>query len=313
MTAGGHQAPHGLVHQALVYEADGEFLDAAVPFLRSAVTAGQVTLAVVAPRWIAILEQMLGAAATGVQFIDAIAWYRHPVRTIAAYDALIRSQAPRRVCALAEPFCRDRSELETVEWIRYEAVVNAAFGDSGGSAMCAYDRHAVPAGVIAAALRTHPEVVDGGPPRPTQGYTDPARVSADCDRVPLPLPRRFDSMPIDSSDLHGVRRFVAERATRYGLPNGELNSLLIAVNEVATNAVKHGTPPMAVRMWAENGDVICEVADCGCWRPSELLGFLPPASAGAAGFGLWGARMLTDLVQVRTTWDGTVVRLRHRL
>jgi anti-sigma regulatory factor (Ser/Thr protein kinase) len=310
MTAGNGDS---LVHRALVYASEREFLAGAVPFLRSALAAGSVTLAVVPPRRLAALERALGSDAPAVRFIDAVEWYRHPVRTIAAYDALVRSQAPRRICALSEPFCRDWSAQETVEWIRYEAVVNAAFGGSGASALCAYDLRAVAPEVIAEARRTHPEVVEAGARRPSPRYTDPGRINAECDRGPLPLPRRFDSMPIDSADLHGVRRFVTGHAIRYGLPDGELSGLLVAVTEVATNAVKHGTPPMAVRMWAENGDLICEVADCGLWRPAGLPGFLPPASAASGGFGLWGARMLTDLVQVRTTWDGTVVRLRRKL
>jgi anti-sigma regulatory factor (Ser/Thr protein kinase) len=296
-----------------MYENETEFLAGTVTFLRAGLAAGSVALAVVSPRWIGALERALGTDAKAVRFVDALAWYQHPVRTLAAYDSLVRSHAPRRICALTEPFCRDRPAQETVEWIRYEAMVNAAFDGTGASALCAYDRRAVAPEVIAKARHTHPEVVEDGGLGSSPGYTDPGRISAECDRGPLPLPRRFDSMRIDSPDLHGVRRFVTEHATRYGLPDEELGGLLVAVTEVATNAVKHGTPPMAVRMWAENGDLICEVADCGLWRPGGLLGFLPPASAAGVGFGLWGARMLTDLVQVRTTWDGTVVRLRRKL
>jgi anti-sigma regulatory factor (Ser/Thr protein kinase) len=297
--------------RALVFAGEEEFLAGAVPFLRSALAAGSVALAVVPPRRVGALERALGTDATAVQFVDAFAWYRHPVRTLAAYDELVRSHAPRRIYALTEPFCRDWPALEAVEWIRYEAIVNAAFDGTGAGALCAYDRHAVPPELIVKARHTHPEIVEGGRLGASPCYTDPRRISAECDRGPLPLPRRFDSMAIDSPDLHRVRCFVTERATRYGLPDGELSGLLVAVTEVATNAVKHGTPPMAVRMWTENGDLICEVADCGLWRPGGLLGFLPPAAG--AGFGLWGARMLADLVQVRTTWDGTVVRLRRKL
>ncbi|HEY7484288.1 MAG TPA: sensor histidine kinase [Streptosporangiaceae bacterium] len=304
---------NGLVHQALVYDGEQEFLAAATPFLRAGLAAGSAMLAVVPRPRIDALRAELGADGADVQFVDAVGWYQHPVRTIAAYDAFLRAHAPKPVCALTEPFCQDRSPLETVEWIRYEAIVNAAFGASGAAAMCAYNRYAVPDDVIAEARRTHPEVVEDGTPQPSHGYTDPGRVSADCDRTALPLPPRYSSMPIVSEDMHDVRRFVADCAAEYGLPSGGLSTLLVAVTEVATNAVKHGTPPMAVRMWAADGDLICEVADCGYWRPGDLLGFLPPASAAAGGFGLWGVRMLTDLVQIRTSWDGTVVRLRVKL
>ena len=45
--------------------------------------------------------------------------------TIAEGD-LVNYEAPRRVRVLAEPFLPGRSELETIEWFRYEAIVNAA-------------------------------------------------------------------------------------------------------------------------------------------------------------------------------------------
>jgi anti-sigma regulatory factor (Ser/Thr protein kinase) len=308
-------AAHGdsLVHRALVYGNDTEYLATAIPFLRAALAAGDVMLAVVPQRRIDTLREELGADSAKVQFVDATTWYEHPIRTIAAYDEFVRGHASRRLSALTEPFCRDRTALEIVEWMRYEAVVNAVFGGSGARALCAYDRNAVPPAVIASARRTHTEMVEGGATRPSRDYTDPGRVSASCDRTPLPRPPCFESMPIESTDLLSVRTFVAEQATRHGLPNGALSGLLVAVTEVATNAVRHGTPPIAVRVWADDGDLVCEVADCGFWHPAELLGFLPPESASAGGFGLWGVRMLTDLVQVRTNWDGTVVRLRSRL
>lgn len=315
MTAGHRDSPAHLplVHRALVYSGEGEFLAAAVPFLRSALAAGNTTLAVVPQPRIDALRPALGAEAAAVQFIDADSWYEHPVRTVAAYDALVRGEAPRLVAALTELFCRDRPPLETVEWIRYEAVVNAAFSASGATAFCAYDRHVVAPEVIAEARRTHPAVVEGGTLKSSIGYTDPGRISAECDRETLPLPRRFDSIPIYSGDLYAVRCFVAERAAHYGLSSHRMTNLLVAVTEVAGNAVKHGTPPMAVRMWTADGDLVCEVADCGFWRPAELLGFLPPVTAAGDGFGLWGARMLMDLVQIRARWDGTVVRLRLKL
>jgi anti-sigma regulatory factor (Ser/Thr protein kinase) len=302
-----------LVHRALVYGSDTEFLTTAVRFLRAGLAAEDVLLAIVPQRRIDTLREELGADSADVQFIEATTWYEHPIRTIAAYDEFLRSLAPRRVSALTEPFCRDRTPLEIVEWTRYEAVVNAVFGGSGASALCAYDRNAVPPDVITDLRRTHTEMIEAGTTRPSRDYIDPGRVSAACDRTPLPTPPRFESMPIESADLHDVRTFVAEQATRHGMSNGALSGLLVAVTEVATNAVRHGTPPMAVRVWADDGDLVCEVADCGFWHPAELVGFLPPESASAGGFGLWGVRMLTDLVQVRTNWDGTVDRLRSRL
>jgi anti-sigma regulatory factor (Ser/Thr protein kinase) len=307
-----------LVHQALVYSGEGEFLAAVVPFLRAGLTAQDVVLVAASPPLLDGVRRALGPAAEPVLFIDASEWYRHPVRTIAAYEDFLRAQEPRRVSALAEMGWTRWAALEAREWMRYEAVVNTAFDMSGARALCAYDRDTASPGLIAEVRRTHQELVEGGRPRPNAGYTEPGRLFTEFDREPLPLPPVFETIPIESADLHDVRAFVAARAARaarYGLSDDALNALLVAVTELATNAVRHGTPPMAVRLWAEGGDLICEVADCGLWRPrpEAMLGFVPPASAASGGFGLWGVRMLADSVQIRAGWDGTVVRLHMRL
>lgn len=316
MTAAGGTT---LVHQALVYSGEREFFGTVVPFLRAGLTGEDVVLVAAASPLLDEVRRALGPAGEPVLFIDAAEWYRHPVRTIAAYADFLRAHEPRRVRALADMSWARWSRLETREWMRYEAVVNAAFGMSRAHALCAYDRNTAAPDLIAEVRRTHRELLEGGRPRRNGDYTDPRRLftelDAELDRAPLPLPPVFDTISIESADLHDVRAFVAARAARHGLPDGALSGLLVAVTELATNAVKHGTPPMAVRLWTEGGDLVCDVADSGLWwpRPAATLGFVPPESAAAGGFGLWGVRMLADGVQIRAGWDGTVVRLHMRL
>jgi anti-sigma regulatory factor (Ser/Thr protein kinase) len=298
-----------------VYSGEDEFLATVVPFLRAGLTAEDVVLVAASPPLLDGLRRALGPAGEPAMFIDATEWYRHPVRTVAAYEEFLRAQEPRRVRALAEMSWTRWSRLEAREWMRYEAVVNVAFGTSGARALCAYDRDTASPDLIADVRRTHRELVESGRPHPNADFTDLWHLFAEYDHEPLPLPPVFDALPIESADLRDVRAFVAARAARHGLPDDALSGLLVAVTELATNAVRHGTPPMAVRLWAEGGDLICEVADCGLWRPrpAATLGFVPPASATSGDFGLWGVRMLADIVQIRAGWDGTVVRLRMRL
>jgi anti-sigma regulatory factor (Ser/Thr protein kinase) len=302
-----------LVHRAIMYSGESEFLAAAVPFLHAGLTAHDVVLVAGSPPRLDGVRRALGPAAEPVLFIDVAEWYRHPVRTIAAYDEFLRAQTPRRVCVLAELDLAGLRAAEVREWMRYEAMVNTVFGMSGARALCAYDQATAAPGTLAEVRRTHRELVEGGRPRLNADYTEPGRLFAEFDRESLPLPPVFDAIAIESADLHDVRAFVAARAARYGLPDDALNGLLVAVTELATNAVKHGAPPMAVRLWVEGGDLICEVADCGWWRPAGVLGFAPPESATSGGFGLWAVRMLADIVQIRAGWDGTVIRLRMRL
>lgn len=304
----------GLVHQALLYSAEEEFLTATVPFLRAGLEADDVVLAVVPKPSSAALRDMLGPDARPVEFVDATTFYRHPVRTIASYNDVVHSVAPRRVRVLAEPFLPGRSALDTIEWSRYEAVVNAAFSATGAHVICGYDTRSAAPEVLEAARRTHPSLVSRHGARRNRGYDEPRRFGGDCDRAPLPAPAgRPDTLPFERlEDLRAVRRFVEGHARRLLMDDIELIKFRQAVDSVTVNAVKHGSPPMEVRLWAEDDLVICEVVDSGHWRPDGMVGFLPP-DPGSGFEGLWGARMLVDTVQVRGGWAGTVVRLRTRL
>ena len=85
--------------------------------------------------------------------------------------------------------------------------------------------------------------------------------------------------------------------------------LTVAVNEVATNALKHAGGRARVRFWTETAQVICEVSDSGPGFSDPFTGHVPPSGREAPGWGLWTARQLCDLVQLRSGDDGTVVRL----
>ncbi|MGA5442846.1 ATP-binding protein [Streptomyces griseoincarnatus] len=116
-------------------------------------------------------------------------------------------------------------------------------------------------------------------------------------------------MRIVPTELHAVRAFVADQAKRCGLSADALHNLLVAVTEVATNAIRHGDAPVTLRTWPDDG-LICEITDSGNWQPEEFISWQPPESAVDSGFGLWGVGMLCDTVQVRTGSNGTMVRLR---
>jgi anti-sigma regulatory factor (Ser/Thr protein kinase) len=305
----------GLAHRALLYGGQDDVLDVTVPFLRAGLETDEAILAVLPVSHIEALRDVFGSDADAIRFADATAWYEHPVRTIAAFDDFARSKAPRRLRALAEPVWRGHSPVETVEWHRYEAVANVAFAHYGAQAICLYDRHRLDDEVISGARRTHPEVIDRGGARSSGAFVEPNAFNVECDRSPLPPPGgAVDSLPIATvDDLHDLRTFVSERARRHGQADGPLGNLLIAVTEVATNALRHGTPPIELRVWVEDAALMCEVIDHGHWSHDALLGLLPPQSAAAGGFGLWAARMLVDVVHVRTGGSGTVVRLRTAL
>ncbi|WP_084262836.1 sensor histidine kinase [Actinomadura formosensis] len=310
-------------HRVLPYDGVEEFLGGTVPFLSAGVEAGDRVLAVCGTARETLLRDALGSAASAVEFTDAATWYAHPSRTLAdCLGAAGRAAGRgRRLRLLGEPVWASRSPLEVVEWQRTEALLNIALLDTGASVMCPYAA-TLPAAVIASGRRTHPETVRGTRALANPGFVDPWTFCARCDAEPLPAPPPdADTLPIDARpDLYWLRAYVTECARQTPLPEEDLQRLLVAVTEVVTNALRHGEPPLTLRMWTDAADgasaLVCEVTDEGRWPPGAGHGLLPPRPAGTASggrFGLWAVRLLCSAVQIRTGEGGTAVRLRHDL
>lgn len=311
-----------LTHRVLPYAGEEQFLAGALPFLRDGADAGDRVVAVCGAGREALLRGALGPAADAVEFAEAASWYAHPSRTLAdcLSDAADTAGRGRRLRVLGDPVWATRSPLEVVEWQRVEAVLNVALRGTGASILCPYAA-SLPAGVVAAARKTHPETVRGARSAANPGFVDPWAYCAQCDAEPLPPPPDgAETLEIVRPDLFWLRAYVTELARQARLPEDHLQRLLVAVTEVVTNALRHGGPPIVLRMWTEApaGDraLVCEVSDGGRWEPGGGYGLVPPRPAGpsASGrFGLWAVRLLCSIVQIRTGDGGSVVRLRLAL
>ncbi|MFB4306393.1 anti-sigma factor RsbA family regulatory protein [Actinomadura sp. GTD37] len=298
-----------LEHKAFMYAGADDFLSVAAPFLRSGLERGQTVIAVACETNLAALRDTLGEA--GIRYVDSATFYEHPVRTLRDYQQIVKDSAPRTVCALAEPVWQGWDERQVLEWVRYESLINVVFRDSEARALCPYDTATLPPRVLAEARRTHPLLLAPGHDGANDEYIDPVTFGSGCDRgLRFDRPGDAGYLPIDGADLHSLRGFVAERAHRHGLAEQPAQNLVTAVNEVAANALQHGTPPIGLWTWQDGADLVCEVGDHGFWRPGPLTGFIPPDSALQSGFGLWTVRLLVDLMELRAGWDGTFVRLR---
>jgi len=110
------------------------------------------------------------------------------------------------------------------------------------------------------------------------------------------------------ADLPLVRRVTAEWLVRAGLPQERASDFVLAVNEIATNAVRHGSPKASLQLRLDGSAVLAEVGDSGHWPPE-------PAAAAKErdGMGLALASQVCDRVEIRTGNDGTTVILRMSL
>ncbi|HEX4103805.1 MAG: anti-sigma factor RsbA family regulatory protein [Pseudonocardiaceae bacterium] len=302
-----------LAHQALLYGSEEVFLGGTVPFIRDGLERGDSIRVVTTDRNTGWLWAALGADARHVAFGESSQWYRHPMRTLADVHRTVQaaSRCGQRLRMIGEPWSTTRTAQQSTEWTRYESLVNAALAWSNAALMCTYDTRIVSPDVVAEVAQTHPELVIDGAARLSPSYLDPAVFNAGCDTTPLPelpppaLRRRFDEV----DQLVTLRALVTCYATEARATAPDVERFVRAVNEVVTNAIEHGGGSGVVRIWTDPKTVLCEVSDTGAGLRDPLAGRLPSGRSTARGRGLWLARQLCDLIEVRSDSAGTTVRL----
>ncbi|RCG33119.1 ATP-binding protein [Sphaerisporangium album] len=115
------------------------------------------------------------------------------------------------------------------------------------------------------------------------------------------------------ADLPEVRDFAALQARRAGMAEEDIGDYLVAVNEVATNAVTHGSAKARLRVWCEGGDLFIDVHDTGHWIIEDQPGMVAPHDYSTSGMGLWVARRLTKELILRTGLSGTSLTMRFQI
>lgn len=114
----------------------------------------------------------------------------------------------------------------------------------------------------------------------------------------------------DQAQVTELRHSVASCAHAAGLSGQPLDDFVLAVNELITNAVRHGGGRGWLRLWRQADSVLCEVSDHGRGISVQRLhDRRRPAPDTAGGWGLWLARELSDTMQVETGTNGTTVRI----
>ncbi|MEA2420263.1 MAG: hypothetical protein QOE60_2469 [Thermoleophilaceae bacterium] len=304
----------GFTHSALVYESDNEFVDTVAPFAGDGVTAGDHVVVVTTPANASAVREELGDLAGAVDFFDSAEWYSgSPWQTLRRYLQWLDGLPPeggRRV--LGEQAWIGRSDYEATEWLRYESFANVTFDSPRNSVICSWDARRMPESLIDGLYATHPEVIASELPERSVQCASPNAFAAELDRRPL-APPAGPVAETTFTDLRDVRRALQREAQQRGIDGDRAGEFALALNEVATNALKHGLSEAKLTIWGDGRELVCEVADAGPGVDDPLVGHTPPAGRGKAGWGLWTARLLSDWVELRSNERGTVVRLRLAL
>ncbi|MBO4162479.1 MULTISPECIES: ATP-binding protein [Micromonospora] len=130
-------------------------------------------------------------------------------------------------------------------------------------------------------------------------------------RTVVPIePSLLIAEAFDQAQVTELRHSVSSCAHAAGLSGQRLDDFVLAVNELITNAVRHGGGQGWLRLWRRPGELVCEVADHGNGMSEQQLDDRSrPAPDTAGGWGLWLARELSDAMEVESGAAGTTVRI----
>jgi anti-sigma regulatory factor (Ser/Thr protein kinase) len=300
----------GFEHEALFYRGDEDFLAGLLPFVREGLARDEAVVVAEPSARLELLRDALGDDASAVEFLDMAEIGQNPARIIGVWDRVLQEHtaAGRGLRGVGEPAFVGRRDAELLECRLHELLLNTAF-DGGPSwrLLCPYDEVHLPRPVIRAALHTHPLAGTTAGRRVSPDYTP----GAAADLFATELPRPTDAVLrgiYGAGDITATRRTVAQYARKVGLPEEKVEVLELAASELATNSVRHAGGTGSVAMWLTPGATIVEFTDSG-HVTDPLTGRLMPSLEQEGGRGLYLVNQLCDLVQLRSSPQGTTIRI----
>ena len=301
-------------HDVLVHHNDDELITATRAFVERGLASGGTVLVQGTRQRVTMMHDVLGTHPR-LEYGLQEDLYQTPTRTLFAYQRklakLAQNPEPVEIWSTGTaPFGRDPGTQSS--WARYESVVNEALSAYPFHGLCTYDTRTLPESVIAAAKATHPTVSTGQTSSLNTHYRDPeAFLAHPLAQTPGP-PKSPPSMVTtitDFADLIPARHLIRTSAqASSALSPQAVDEFIFAVNEVITNGLAHGAPPIHLTHWAELATLTCQVVDSGPGTLPPLTGYRHPNKSGPTG--LWGARQLVDdLIITNTRQGGTSVLL----
>lgn len=244
-----------------------------------------------------------------VTFVDMGVNGRNPGRILPwVLHAFVRKHSGRPVRIIGEHIWPGRSALEYPACLQHEAMVNFALRDAPVQVMCPYDITGLTVQMVREAHLTHPLTMNTtGVLRRTAGFDEEA-LKALLDQRLAPTPPDAVTLSFTGSALRTVRQLVSAMARANGLTADRAQGFTLAVNEAATNAVRHGGGQGTVRLWVEQGHLAADVHSA---MPLDdpVAGRLQPDPAALAARGLPLINYLCDLVRWSRNGEGTHIRM----
>jgi len=298
----------GFRHELLPYDDLTGYVAVAAAFVRDGLAAGEsVLVAVPSPQLDALTVLLLGEPGD-LRFVDMSTVGANPARIIELWRTFLDTcTGPAR--GVGEPIHPSLDTEHLAECARHERLVNLALVGRQFRLLCPCDATGLDDRVVAEARNSHP--FTHGSKEANDTYRSDALLTGLFDEALPAPPAGQESLAFGRHDLARLRRFVRAQAEAAGLDGAAAGDLVLAADEVATNTVVHGGADGTIRCWPERGALVCQLEGAGTFT-DPMAGRFRPGPESPGGRGLWLANQLCELVQLRNTPAGSVVRLRSR-
>ena len=298
-------------HEAFLWHDSADFTAGLVPFLEEGLDAGEPTMVAVVPEHARWLRDALGERADAIEFVDMHGLGANPARIIPAWQQFLDDHGDGRQPArgVGEPIWPGRRAEELRECQLHEALLNVAVDPSIPFwLICPYDAEQLSPPVVEEAYRSHPVIIEADSYQGSNQYGGRSHLdSLFTAELPEPAP---STRAIHFSSHTVSRLFAYLKLELYvaGVPQAESAALAAVLGRLAQSSLHRGSHGGTVRIWRQPDAVVCEVAD-DTVVSDPLLGRRMPDQQDHDA--LWHANQLCDLVQLRSTANGTAVRLHH--
>ncbi|MBA2472084.1 MAG: hypothetical protein DLM61_10365 [Pseudonocardiales bacterium] len=307
-------APTGeFAHVAVLYASDEQLCDLLLPYLDEGLRRQENILAVISQAARRVLHDALGDAADRVQWGSAGVSYDRLGQMFEGFTGYLAQQfragVPTRVIG---EFDSNSSPDRVSQYLRYESMANEIYAPYGYPVVCLWDQRRYPPDVLDHVRAVHPQLLDTSGPITNAEYHMPIDYLTRERSSPAAAPVDLDLVVhLGSADDLGVlRRRLRSWGATCGLAEPDTDDIVIAVDEIATNALEHGQPPACVRGWTTPDALFVQVDDQGRTCIPVTTGYHRPSTDARRGRGIWIARHLADVLTTHTGHTGTTVAMR---
>ncbi|WNV76834.1 sensor histidine kinase [Geodermatophilus sp. DSM 44513] len=301
-----------LLHDAVLHDSAQELAAVAAPFLLDALACGDGAVVAVRPATANVLREAL-ADDPLVQVHEHRYLYRpRTSAAITAFHRLGEQASPGRRIRVVGEVDFGTTAAECHEWQRFEAAINHVFAASPLWRLCLFDTQRLPDVVLTTARSTHPHLLTAAGRAVNHDYVDPATYLSGLAAPEEPVERTPPELTADDVvDLIALRRTVRAHLDTVAGPPDLVEDYLLAVDEMVSNATRHGRRPVGLRLWTPPGRLVCTIRDAGTGPTDPFAGYGPAHGEDLShgGMGLWLARQLCDHVAISRDDQGSTVRL----